>query len=392
MASFLILALSLAPAAGPVSFSRDILPILSDKCLACHGPDASARKAGLRLDDAESARANGAVVPGKPEDSEVLRRVLSTDPQEVMPPPKTGKTVSPRERELLRAWIAAGAKFERHWAFTRVERPPVPAVADKARVRNPVDAFVQARLQRDKVLPSSMAPPHVLARRLSLDLTGLPPSAELVRRLSADSSHAAVRAAASTLMNTDAFAERMAWDWLDAARYADTDGFQGDAERTNWPWRDWVVSAYRSNMPFDRFTLEQCAGDLLPGAKPEQVLAALDHVGLPVGEGVDERVQIPPVGEAAVKSYELYSESRHTAETLSFAELAASPLMVCGDVDAATEKLISTIKEYGFDEMLCWTRIGGLEPRKVMRSMELMSGRVMPAVRKAMEPPRMAAE
>ena len=120
-----------------------------------------------------SARANGAVVPGKPEDSEVLRRVLSADPQEVMPPPKTGKTVSPRERELLRAWIAAGAKFERHWAFTRVERPPVPAVADKARVRNPVDAFVQARLQRDKVLPSSMAPPHVLARRLSLDLTGL---------------------------------------------------------------------------------------------------------------------------------------------------------------------------------------------------------------------------
>ena len=277
MASFLILALSLAPAAGPVSFSRDILPILSDKCLACHGPDASARKAGLRLDDAESARANGAVVPGKPEDSEVLRRVLSADPQEVMPPPKTGKTVSPRERELLRAWIAAGAKFERHWAFTRVERPPVPAVADKARVRNPVDAFVQARLQRDKVLPSSMAPPHVLARRLSLDLTGLPPSAELVRRLSADSSHAAVRAAASALMNTDAFAERMAWDWLDAARYADTDGFQGDAERTNWPWRDWVVSAYRSNMPFDRFTLEQCAGDLLPGAKPEQVLATAFH-------------------------------------------------------------------------------------------------------------------
>jgi len=277
MANLLILALSLAPAAGPVSFSRDILPILSDKCLACHGPDAAARKASLRLDDAESARANGAVVPGKPEKSEALRRVLSADPDEVMPPPRFGKSVSPRERELLREWVAAGAKFERHWAFNRVERPAVPAVADQGRVRNPVDAFVLARLQREKIPPSPMAPPHVLARRLALDLTGLPPSAELVRRLSADSSHTAVRAASRALMDTEAFAERMAWDWLDAARYADTDGFQGDAERTNWPWRDWVVGAYRSNMPFDRFTLEQCAGDLLPGAKADQVLATAFH-------------------------------------------------------------------------------------------------------------------
>ena len=251
MASFLILALSLAPAAGPVSFSRDILPILSDKCLACHGPDASARKAGLRLDDAESARANGAVVPGKPEDSEVLRRVLSADPQEVMPPPKTGKTVSPRERELLRAWIAAGAKFERHWAFTRVERPPVPAVADKARVRNPVDAFVQARLQRDKVLPSSMAPPHVLARRLSLDLTGLPPSADEVRAFVADARPVRTKreAVIDRLIGSPEFVDHWANKWADLLQV--NRKFLGEEGAKKF--REWIRAEVAANTPYDVF-------------------------------------------------------------------------------------------------------------------------------------------
>jgi len=277
MSSLIIWALALSPAAGPISFSRDILPILSDKCLACHGPDAAARKAGLRLDDSGSARANGAVVPGKPAESELLSRIASRDPDEVMPPPKFGKQLSDRDKALLRDWIASGARYERHWAFTPPSRPKVPAVANGSSVRNPVDAFILHRLARENLSPSPMAPPHVLARRLALDLTGLPPKETLLRSLAADSSGPAMVAAANTLMDSDAFAERMAWDWLDAARYADTDGFQGDAERTNWPWRDWVVGAYRSNMPFDRFTLEQFAGDLLPGATPEQVLATAFH-------------------------------------------------------------------------------------------------------------------
>ncbi|MBU6294202.1 MAG: DUF1553 domain-containing protein [Planctomycetes bacterium] len=275
MPSLLIWALALSPAAGPVSFSRDILPILSDKCLACHGPDAAARKAGLRLDDAASARAAGAVVPGKPAESELISRVHSPDPSVVMPPPGFGKSLNAREKALLADWIASGARHERHWAFNPVTRPRVPAAG--AQARNPVDAFVLDRLAREKIAPAPLAPPHVLARRLALDLTGLPPSENLLGALAADSSGPGMVAAANRLMDTGAHAERMAWDWLDAARYADTDGFQGDAERTNWPWRDWVVGAFRSNMPFDRFTLEQFAGDLLPGATPEQVLATAFH-------------------------------------------------------------------------------------------------------------------
>lgn len=261
----------------PVSFTRDVLPILSDKCFACHGPDTASRKAGLRLDDATSARESGAVVPYKPLESDLLKRIISSDAATRMPPAKMGKNLTPREIELLRTWIANGARYEKHWAFVPVARPKIPTVDNPGWVRNPVDAFVLNQLEKSRKKPSGMAHSYVLARRLALDLTGLPPSEAHLAALARDTSVSTIGTISDQLMATPGFAERMAWDWLDAARYADTDGFQGDADRTNWPWRDWVVNAFRTNMPFDRFTLEQCAGDLLPDPNPDQVLATAFH-------------------------------------------------------------------------------------------------------------------
>ena len=277
MVPFAVAGILLVCGADPVSFTRDVLPILSDKCFACHGPDATSRKADLRLDDATSARDTGAIVPGKPEESELLKRVLSTNANTHMPPAKSGKKLTPQETELLRAWVASGARYEKHWAFVPVARPAIPAVRNQGWVRNPVDFFVLARLEKSGKTPSALADSYVLARRLAFDLTGLPPSDSQIASLARNASATSIGKFSDELMATNAFAERMAWDWLDAARYADTDGFQGDADRTNWPWRDWVVNAFRTNMPFDRFTLEQCAGDLLPGNGPEQVLATAFH-------------------------------------------------------------------------------------------------------------------
>ena len=277
MVPFAVAGILLVCGADPVSFTRDVLPILSDKCFACHGPDATSRKADLRLDDAASARDAGAIVPGKPEESELLKRVLSTNANTQMPPAKSGKKLTPQETELLRAWVASGARYEKHWAFVPVARPAIPAVRNQGWVRNPVDSFVLARLEKSGKTPSALADSYVLARRLAFDLTGLPPSESQIASLARNASATSIGKFSDELMATNAFAERMAWDWLDAARYADTDGFQGDADRTNWPWRDWVVNAFRTNMPFDRFTLEQCAGDLLPGNGPEQVLATAFH-------------------------------------------------------------------------------------------------------------------
>ena len=176
MVPFAVAGILLVCCADPVSFTRDVLPILSDKCFACHGPDAASRKAGLRLDDAASAREAGAIVPGKPEESELLQRVLSTNANTQMPPAKSGKKLTPQETELLRAWVASGARYEKHWAFVPVARPIIPAVRNLAWVRNPVDSFVLARLEKSGKTPSQMAESYVLARRLAFDLTGLPPS------------------------------------------------------------------------------------------------------------------------------------------------------------------------------------------------------------------------
>ena len=261
-------------------FSRDILPILSENCLACHGQDEKHRKADLRLDTREGATALNdgiaAIIPGKPGESELLKRILSSDEDEVMPPTKSHKPPLTKEQiALLTQWIEAGAPWGKHWAFERPEKAALPATG-----ASPIDAFIRARLEKEKLAPSPAAAPNTLARRMAFDLTGLPPAPGETEAFVAESSRdpeSAIRNLADRLLASPHFGERMAMWWLDAARYADTDGFQSDATRTNWPWRDWVVSAFNANMRFDQFTTEQFAGDLLPGATPEQKLATCFH-------------------------------------------------------------------------------------------------------------------
>ena len=263
---------------GPVpSFGKDVLPLLSDRCFACHGPDPQAVKAGLRLDVrdravAPAASGRRAIVPGNPAQSELLRRVTSRTGA-VMPPASSHKKpLSPAEAAILRRWIEVGAPWGRLWSLEPIRRPAVPSGA-----RHPVDAFVRQRLRGAGVSPAGPAPPHSLVRRLSWDLTGLPPTPREVQAFTSDASPDAYGRLVDRLLASPHFGERMAMWWLDLARYSDTDGYQADETRTNWPWRDWVVDAFNANMPFDRFTLEQFAGDLLPNATAEQRLATCFH-------------------------------------------------------------------------------------------------------------------
>ncbi len=273
-----------ASAAEAIDFNRDIRPILSDACYHCHGPDAAKREAKLRLDEREGLFRTKddvtVVVPGKPDASELIQRIVSPHEDEVMPPPDAPRQLKPAEKELLKRWIAGGAPWGRHWAFTPPVRPTVPAVPDRAaaaRVRNPIDAFVFARLAAEKLAPAPEADAAALLRRVSLDLTGLPPTPEETAAFVADRTPGAYERAVDRLLASPRYGERWAWDWLDLARYADTNGFQGDPERTMWPWRDWVVNALNANMPFDQFTIEQLAGDLLPNATRDQKIASGFH-------------------------------------------------------------------------------------------------------------------
>ncbi len=255
-----------ATAAEPVSFSRDVLPILSDNCFGCHGQDESHRKGKLRLDLREAALAKEAFVPGKPDVSELINRIVTSDEDELMPPPKSHKArLTAAQVDVLRRWIAEGAVWGKHWAF---ELPVKASVQG-----HPVDAFVTKKLATEGLTLAKEAPKHTLLRRLSFDLTGLPPTEAEAQAFLADTSPLAYEKAIDRLLASPHYGERMAMWWLDAARYADTDGFQSDATRTNWPWRDWVVEAFNRNVPYDQFTLEQFAGDLLPNATAEQKLA-----------------------------------------------------------------------------------------------------------------------
>ena len=263
--------------AQPASFSRDVLPILSDRCFHCHGPDEVHREAELRLDLRESAIANreghSAIVPGKPEHSELLKRITTDDPDLLMPPPDSQrKPLTKREIDALKTWIADGAQWGRHWSF----EPPVRADLPDETL-HPIDAFVRRRLSTEDLKPSPKAEKHTLIRRVSFDLTGLPPTTEEVAAFLADDSPLALENAVDRLLKSDHYGERMAMWWLDVARYSDTDGYQGDGTRNNWPWRDWVIGAFNQNMPFSQFTIEQFAGDLLPAATPEQQLATCFH-------------------------------------------------------------------------------------------------------------------
>ncbi len=290
-------AVPLLHAADPaIEYNRDVRPILSDKCFKCHGFDANTRKAKLRLDVREEALKPGKsgeipIVPRDAERSELIRRITSTDDDEVMPPHKANQPLTPREVSVLRRWIQEGAEYQPHWSFVPpkavaadcaprlvelAKREPARSAALKQWPKNPIDSFVLDRLLAEGLAPSPEADAATLCRRISLTLTGLPPTPEetdaFVRAAKRDS-QAAVESLADRLLASPRYGERMALDWLDAARYADTNGYYTDAERQAWPWRDWVIHAFNSNMPFDQFTIEQLAGDLLPAATDSQRIA-----------------------------------------------------------------------------------------------------------------------
>jgi hypothetical protein len=261
----------------PVDFNRDIRPILADACYHCHGPDKNKRKAKLRFDTEEGAFADlgghRAIVPGKLEESELCRRVTSMDENERMPPVKSGRKLSKGQIDLLRRWIAEGAKWQKHWSLIPPSRPALPVVKNADWPRNAIDYFILDRLEREVLTPSPEAARTTLLRRVTLDLTGLPPTPTEMDVFLADKAPGAYERAVDRLLASPSLGERLASRWLDAARYADTCGYQNDGERFMWRWRDWVIDAYNQNMPFDQFTIEQLAGDMLPDPTLEQRIA-----------------------------------------------------------------------------------------------------------------------
>ena len=264
------------------SFSRDVRPILSNNCFPCHGPDKKQRKAKLRLDTPSGSQADlgghRAIEPGKLGESELIRRILSDDPDEIMPPKDSNRRLSEENRNTLQQWILSGANYDEHWAWNPPKRPILPHSTESAEwARNGIDHFILDRLLLEGLQPAPAADRHTLIRRLSLDLTGLPPSPEEVDAFLSDSSSAAYEKLVDRLLKSPHYGERMAVDWLDAARYADTNGYQVDRNREMYAWRDWVIAAFNDNKPFDEFTIEQLAGDLLPNPTLEQLIATGFH-------------------------------------------------------------------------------------------------------------------
>jgi hypothetical protein len=256
-----------------LQYNRDIRPILAENCFACHGPDSAARKADLRLDKREVAVEMGAIAPSKPAESALVERINNSDPEMVMPPQATKKKLSAAQRATLERWIAEGAAYQPHWSLLPPVRPAPPAVKNAAWVKNPIDAFILARLEAGGLAPAPEADRRTLARRLSLDLTGLPPDPKLVEEFASDSAANYYEKFVEKLMNMPQWGEHRGRYWLDAARYADTHGIHFDNYREIWAYRDWVIGAFNRNMPFDQFTIEQLAGDLLPNPTLEQKVA-----------------------------------------------------------------------------------------------------------------------
>lgn len=271
---------------GPIRFNRDIRPILSEHCFLCHGPDAGTRKQQLRLDLEEGAKAK-VVVPGKPEASDLIERVTSADEDEVMPPPKTGKKLKLDQIGLLRRWIAEGAKYDSHWAYLPVTRSePPPGGQSPTAARHPVDRFIGTRLKGEGLTPSPEADPRMLIRRVTFDLTGLPPQPSEVEAFVSDTAPEAYDRLVGRLLASPHYGERLAVWWLDLVRYADSVGYHGDQLVSVWPYRDYVIGAFNANLPFDQFTREQLAGDLLPRrTRAQQVASGYNRLGMMSAEG-----------------------------------------------------------------------------------------------------------
>jgi len=270
------MAASVPAVAKAPDFSGEVLPILSNSCFACHGPDEASRQADLRL-DVEGDAKEWAIVEGDIEASEIVNRILSDDPDLQMPPPDAVQKISPHEIQTLKDWIAAGAPWGKHWSFEAPQRPDLPKVEPASWVRNAIDNFVLRKLEEQSLEPSEQATKQSLIRRVTLDLTGLPPTLEEVDAFLIDDSPDAYEKVVDKLLASPRYGEHMAHQWLAAARYADTNGYQSDATRTMWPWRDWVIRAMNDNMPFDEFTVNQIAGDLLPNPTQDQLLATGFH-------------------------------------------------------------------------------------------------------------------
>ena len=274
-----VLALSVgvqAKADDTVEFNRDIRPILRENCFRCHGPDSAARKAELRLDQREAAVKSDAIVPGDPTASGIIERIISDDPEEVMPPPGTHKVLTAKEKDLLKRWVASGAEYQTHWAFLAPKKgePPATGVKDATWSQNPIDRFILAKMTEKGFKHGPEADRRTLARRVSLDLTGLPPVPAEVDALVADTSADAYEKYVDRLLASPAWGEHRGRYWLDTARYADTHGIHFDNQRDMWSYREWVIKALNANMPFDQFTIEQLAGDLLPKRTLDQQIAS----------------------------------------------------------------------------------------------------------------------
>ena len=279
-----------------VQYNRDIRPILSDNCFECHGPDAAKRKADLRLDIGDEGKS--VVVAGKPEASELFKRISHSDSQEKMPPEDSGRVLTESEVETLRRWIEQGARWEKHWAFIPPIRPPLPVAGGSGWSRGGIDRFILAKLRSVGLQPSPEADLETLLRRVTFDLTGLPPTPAEIDAFLLDTSPFAYEGVVDRLLASPRYGERMATDWLDAARYADSHGYSLDRRRVMWPWRDWVIMAFNDNMPFDQFTIEQLAGDLLPNVTVEQKVATgfnRNHSIQSEGGVIDEEYRVETV-------------------------------------------------------------------------------------------------
>ncbi len=263
------------PAVPPVSFNREILPILANNCFACHGPDEKKRETKFHFDTQEGMFAKrGVIEPGNAAESLLVEKITDPNPKDRMPPPESGHTLTTRQIDLLRRWIDEGAKWDTHWAYVSPGRPELPAVSAASWARNPIDHFILARLEREGLKPSPETDKETLLRRVTYDLTGLPPTPAELDAFLADRAPDAYEKRVDTLLHSPHYGERMAMPWLDAARYADTHGYHIDSLRAMWPWRDWVINAFNQNLPFDKFAIEQLAGDLLPDATLDQKIAS----------------------------------------------------------------------------------------------------------------------